>query len=460
MRSHHRRSIAAAAATAATVIAFTVAQAAPAHAASPISNVQIGWADSAHTQIHVTSTNTAGTPAYVGVLGQRLGDKLSIGSSAYSSGTTGASLDTSLFPHGGTWNIVVSDHAPVSGEAYDAATMAKSVPFDADRPPAPTVTALAPTSEGGQVIDVQPGTPITDGTPGDPLDEDVPVQYSATEVGGYAKADPDTVVDWSPRTHLTLSGKDSYGNYYSLPAKIRLYARGVWGSSPEMPVWLNLMDFYPRPTSQITTYGNSFTITGFPTETYYWCSGFSGICDNDGEYAGPATVVLQARDTATSPWYTVGSQQVPTGADVTLRPTGYWTREFRIIIPTHVRLGVSNSPHAPAVVYSSTSVPFTGTVKAKTYSAKFLDNTATYGQKVTAYIKVAPTTIAKATLQRWNGTSWTSVKYVYLTNGQGSYTFTSTTRGTTTWRFWIDGVTSGTHTVAANPSPTFTLYTN
>ena len=91
-------------------------------------------------------------------------------------------------------------------------------------------------------------------------------------------------------------------------------------------------------------------------------------------------------------------------------------------------------------------------------SARFLDPTATYGQKVTAHLWVSPASNSTATLQRWTGTAWTGVKSVRLVNGAGSYTFTAVRRGTTAYRYWIASARAPNGLpVASTYTPTFTL---
>ena len=47
----------------------------------------------------------------------------------------------------------------------------------------------------------------------------------------------------------------------------------------------------------------------------------------------------------------------------------------------------------------------------------------------------------RTTLQRWNGSAWISIKWVYVQNGAGSYTFTAS-EGTVRWRFVVPASTA------------------
>jgi outer membrane protein assembly factor BamB len=64
------------------------------------------------------------------------------------------------------------------------------------------------------------------------------------------------------------------------------------------------------------------------------------------------------------------------------------------------------------------------------------------GQHVTARLTMAARNSVRTTLQRWNGSAWVNVKWVYLKNGTGSYTFVAATKGTVRWRFVVPASTS------------------
>ncbi len=75
-------------------------------------------------------------------------------------------------------------------------------------------------------------------------------------------------------------------------------------------------------------------------------------------------------------------------------------------------------------------------------SARFDDPFVSVGDHVTARLRMAVRSQVRSTLQRWNGSAWISVKWVFLTQGTGSYTFTATTRGVVGWRFVIPATIS------------------
>ena len=70
-----------------------------------------------------------------------------------------------------------------------------------------------------------------------------------------------------------------------------------------------------------------------------------------------------------------------------------------------------------------------------------------------------PLANVRTTLQRWDGTAWRDLKYVYTTNGVGNYTFTATQRGRYAYRFLVPALTYAGRPLSWQVSPTIALTT-
>ena len=455
-RRQGRRWVGEAAALCLTTAGLGLAMAQPAAAAPTISKVTVAWADSNHSQVHITWADSTKETVFVATRDMSDPTQLHCEGVALTDGAADYDLsagDTYFFPKNRVMQVVVAPGECHNPQSFDSATMAFSPSFDTIAPPTPTITKLANQSNNGALVDIVHGTMASDTTPGDPLDESPAPQVT------YRMWDTALdIEDWQPNGPVTTGTQVVLGGG-GLARRAAVAANGDWGPVFSKMITLNNSKLTTQATSGRVPYGSAIAISGTLQEGVMACD--YGPCwtefvaPTNGSTGVSRTVVLQARNSATGSWYTVGSTQTvaSTGA-FTLSPSAGYTREFRIVAPNTTRL------NQPAVVFGTSTPSFTKTVVAKVQTAKFVDRTASYGQKVTAQIQVSPTSIARATLQRWNGSSWVSVKYVSLSSGKGSYTFTANIRGTTSWRFWVDGVTSGDHRIAPTTSPTFTLYTS
>jgi len=88
---------------------------------------------------------------------------------------------------------------------------------------------------------------------------------------------------------------------------------------------------------------------------------------------------------------------------------------------------------------------------------KFEFDLGTAGTRQTneARLAVAPGINTTATLQRWNGKTWTAVGPVKVTNGKGVAYIRTTTRGRVAYRYYVPASTYGGLRFAAAYTPTF-----
>lgn len=117
--------------------------------------------------------------------------------------------------------------------------------------------------------------------------------------------------------------------------------------------------------------------------------------------------------------------------------------------------GLSATVIATGTTGAATAAPAVAAVPAPTIG--FGTPSATYGQRVTARLTVAPGNDLRSTLQRWDGEKWVSIKWVYLKKGAGAYTFTATQRGLNAYRFVVPSSTYAGRAIATTITSKFYL---
>jgi hypothetical protein len=168
-------------------------------------------------------------------------------------------------------------------------------------------------------------------------------------------------------------------------------------------------------------------------------------------------VALQARNNSTgAPWYGVTSTTTVADGSFRISLPAPGSREYRVLA-----LGTTWRPGVVVPVKAGTlNGPMGNVVVSRVVTSRFVDASATVGQRVTASLQVLPAGTQRTTLQRWTGSSWVGVKWVQLAGGVGSYTFTTVRPGTVAYRFAIPAsVAPNGLTVAARFGPNFSLTT-
>jgi hypothetical protein len=355
--------------------------------------------------------------------------------SGYCVSTTGAEGDTVLmqadqFAESASTRVGVQVlGTPDSDFAYSAA-------FDTQLLAAPAITNADPWVDGRLLLRWTPGPAVVDTTPNDPLDLAIPPQYQRTSFDGNLM--------WPVGPLLTGSSA-----VISAPdgGLVWIAAVNEWGyNSPTFPgsAHENVWDTDVHATIPTTTeYGQTTAVTGGVTSDYWECYGHPPSCGSRlGSPAYKLTpspgrrVVLEARNAPTSAWYTVGSTLSATNGSFRLAVRSPGTRQYRVLV-----LGVSKAPASDARAAAVTT-PVRTTAVNRVASARFDDPYVSVGDRVTARVSMALRSQVRSTLQRWSGSAWVNVKWVYLTQGTGVYTFTATTRGVVGWRFVIPASTS------------------
>jgi hypothetical protein len=92
-----------------------------------------------------------------------------------------------------------------------------------------------------------------------------------------------------------------------------------------------------------------------------------------------------------------------------------WPADDKANIVYVIREGVDVYEAVPTILAGAT---FHGVSSAATVTTRYQLNTAKFYDPT-----VAPANNVRATLQRWNGKAWASIKWVYLTKGVARYTF-------------------------------------
>ena len=158
-------------------------------------------------------------------------------------------------------------------------------------------------------------------------------------------------------------------------------------------------------------------------------------------------VVLQARNSSTSPWYVVRSDNFSGGRfEFDLGTAG--TRQYRVAIPNTVYYS------GGAAYFGGYSAAATSTTQLRTFG--YFWYTQIYaGWTNEARLTVAPGTNTTATLQRWNGKTWTTVGPVKVKNGYGVGYIRTTTKGRVAYRYYVPASTYSGLRFAAAYTPTF-----
>ncbi|HYU86965.1 MAG TPA: hypothetical protein VEK80_19325 [Kribbellaceae bacterium] len=428
-----RRIIAAACGLA--VVAAGLLQPLPASAAP--SNVTLSWTAETHKRIRVTWTD-AGEPNVVRVEAPG-GEHITVGMTG-----TSAANEVVLEPYtvkfAGDQSLRISVY-PMGSDGEPSGPGASSAPFDTLQPPTIALDSATAGAGGTVKLTWHLGTAVTDPNPGDPLDAPGPTQI-------FVKTSRDAVDVPAVQTTNTSGGEIPY---VQRPYSAFVMAENEWGNHD-----LDSVDVgnYSVSTgiSPIATYGNPLSVWG--TVRFQWCRSFTahpGSCDLSVDAAPAIQVYLQQRADATQPWTTVKYAVTDDYGRFLFRPNAYG-QQFRVLVP--------NGPNDLArfgVGFGTTSAPLATPTRYSVWRARFYDDTVGYGQHATALVGVYPAADVRATLQRWDGTTWVAAKWVYLVDGRGSYTFTALRRGTTAYRFYLPSITYDGKPITATITPTFRL---
>jgi hypothetical protein len=147
----------------------------------------------------------------------------------------------------------------------------------------------------------------------------------------------------------------------------------------------------------------------------------------------------------------VGNTKSSATGTFSFAPVTLGTRQYRVVVPdlydaTGLGLGVSSG------VVTTLAKP--------RVAGSFADPTIKYGQRATTRVTIAPPANVRSTLQRWDGKAWRDLKWVDITRGSGSYSFTSTQRGRYAYRFLVPSFTYAGRPLSWQVSANFVLTTS
>jgi hypothetical protein len=284
--------------------------------------------------------------------------------------------------------------------------------------------------------------PVTDATPNDPLDVGIAPKYQPQV----------TALDVADCRVTTLpAGENGTIPASSKPYNVKWTAQNEWGSSPVVTYRMRTSTTtFAAPAS--TVVGQKLTMTATTT-----LRGLQEKADGtcvEGPETGGFNLVdmsLQARNSATSAWYSVGVVHPNAQGITTFTVTNPGAREYRAATGEGALGGYAQTK----------SLSGSEIVRATTHveSAKFITLVIAYGTQPQAYLWVDPAGAQQAALQFKNAAgAWQGVGYKTLASGRGLLTFPWSIRGTTDFRWWVPASKSSTGLdVDAVYSPVFTL---
>lgn len=395
----------------------------PAYAADPVpTGVTVAWKDSSHKIVRVTWTEDGDLPNKV--VAQRPGGATTFLPKYVAAGAPNVVeyAAAELAPYDGTLEIGV---AAGTGDGVTGPVQA-SAPFD-------TIDA-GPTSRdsvtmaGSSTVTVRWKPypyPERDVTPNDPLDLTDSTTYTPYLVVA-GKSTP--LAAASKATAVTVAGR-------ALPYQVDVVAANEWGSQTARVV--------SAAGGGLTAVIPTWVRSGTPTEQFAIT----------GRFAGRSSLVyLQARNSATSAWYTAATQEASNG---TFRfPLGTsGSRHYRVLLPNHLDHG------GVSAYFGSYSQAVATTVQVNTWGARFTPATVRRGQTATAELTHSPYCNYAIVLQRWTGKAWSTVGYVRTESGRARGFVKGAAPGRVTYRYYLPSVVLNGYHYAAAYSANFVLTT-
>jgi hypothetical protein len=285
-------------------------------------------------------------------------------------------------------------------------------------------SAIAADLTAGQVVNWSAFDYSTDTTPNDPLDLDQ-LRYLPALVQDQCR-----VVQLPVRT----ASNGTIGNQ-SQPFNLKVYTASNWGESylGVKPVRTSTLTM-SAPSS--TAFGSTISFTGGISLRQIKESGSTCVNADDPAKAR-IQIVLQARNSATSPWYAVGVANTDAQGKYSFSVPNPGAREYRTAL---------NGSLNGDVQYQSITASKVVRATTRTMSAKFVAPVITLGQKPNAYLWVNPALSQTAALQYQTANGdWQGITSTTLSGGKGySGEFNFNRRGVYSFRWWVSGSTTGT----------------
>ena len=403
----------------------------PAHAAEPTdpapTNVKISWKDETFQFVHVTWDEDVARPNVVYLRPVSYTTKKNI---KYLPADAPNEIDLPAAAVRLAGYKLVVDVAVGTAAAGETSPATDSAEFDTIPAAAPTIESAAISGTSTVSVTWKPGISLyTDTTPGDPLDRDLQAIFQPMYSGPGA-----TAVPIGPRTAGTsITFADP-----KPPYRFFVQARNEW------------------PDPAYPTAGNSSSLAvgqiGMETSIPTWVVADQNTVIN-GKFFGPggAPVTLQARNSATSPWYVVASRMV-SGGTYQFAVATRGTRQYRVAVGN-----TGSKSQSDGLWFGGYSAPVTTTTQLKASVALGASSVRRGSQPVAAALTVTPALTGAAALQRWNGSAWVFITNVAISAGRGTGKLSAATAGTFTYRYYVPAHTFNGLGVAAAYSPNFAL---
>jgi hypothetical protein len=400
-------------------------------------DVAVAWADASHQMVRVTWKESGSQPNKVSVAGVAAAppDVVQYIDADVPNSTLIRALD---FPKDGTFRVSV-----VLGSLSGGITSKPGLSpmFDTDGPAAPLLASVGTPRTGGVQVDWRPGPPVEDFTPGDPLDLNTPSTAFVPTVSGAGphRARP-----------LTAAGKANRHVIKGIqpPFLFTVRATNEWGATDGASVVADTTTTTAAFPAR-TVFSLSTPIRGRVIRNRLVCR--AGNCAPQPMPGPGLPVVLQARADSSKPWSAVATTWTRDGGAFNFAPQSPGTRQYRVLAATFTG--------SPWMAFGSGSGAGTTSSRVRVWP-RFSAPVVGYRQRVTASVRIWPAVHTTATLQRWNGRAWVSVKYVAVRNGVGSYQFTALMKGSYGFRFVVPSVRYAGRTVTGYTTPSMVLTTH
>lgn len=394
-------------------------QYATAQPAAPPTAVRVAWANPQRSAVRITWTD-AGEANIVRSVVHDLGIGDTLDERVAADAPNELVVQASRFPVNAL-GMHIAVYAATDGQPVG--TPGTSVAFDTDRPLPPSLIGSRIVPGNGTRVEWQVQT--YDRNPGDPLDVPNGTTHTvASTRAGSCRWDTSSL---APSTRSIVLPARSY------PYLAKLSVANEWGEEARQPE-LSVGHFHLAASiPRALVHGRGYFVTGGGWNVRVAsCAGVPYRLRT--EYGRPL-VILQRRANANSPWESAGGEYADTNGRFRIPAVGAWNAQFRVWVPTQT----VDSPTSSA--YGAATVPVTSVTRFRVDGARFVDHTATYRQRVTASLNVAPDVNSWTMLQRWTGKAWVNVVRVPLRAGTASYSFIATQRGVTGWRFYLPNTT-------------------
>ncbi len=410
----------------AALLAAGLAAPSVASAAEPApTNVRISWKDSSLTYVHLTWDEATPQPnvLFHRVVGQDTRYRIT---HLAADAPNELDVPVSLLRRGTA--TLAKEIGVTAGTPEDEATspVALSAPFDTLGPAPVTLGSFAMSGTNGLQVKWSGGElAAADTTPNDPLDQTVAVRYQPR----YSRVSDGGTVDLgAPITAKELS--------FAGPAE--------------------RFTFYVSATNEWSTAAAGAQVAVYPSDVKAsiptWLDAYNAAIISGTVAATSSTrqATLQARDSSTGPWYTVGTTQTNGNIYFQLNPF-QGTRQFR--------LAVANQATKDTAYFGGYSAA--GTMNVQQHiSASPMSDQIKVGQTNTIYVNLGPDRSATTTFQQWNGKTWVTIGTLALNaSGHGEAKLRATTVGRAVYRYYVPAGTWRNLPVAAAYSNQFAITT-